>query len=48
MMAPHLCLRLNVASFIPEIIFSSINVPYALFWVRHNRIGIAISIGMQK
>ena len=43
-----LCLRLNIASFIPEIICSSINVPYALFWVRHNRIGIAISVGMQK
>ena len=35
MITTPLCLRINIVSFTPEIICSSINVLYALFWARH-------------
>ena len=35
MITTPLCLRVNIASFTPEIICSLINVLYALFWARY-------------
>ena len=35
MITTPLCLRVNIASFTPEIICSLINELYALFWARY-------------